>query len=207
MPQLTDKVAKIAVQGLFNGQEDENIFYVQVAETITSAILEEIAGRVATWVADHQLAALSNLYQHVRIVVTDQTTDPGLQFVNTDNAGLSGAQTSQSMPNNSTFAIHRKTGMSGKASKSRVYWPTIVLAFLSAPNTMDPTTANNLVNDLETLRLALETAGISTYVYGYISRVLDHLPRTAGVFVPVVGHSFTDLTLDSQRRRLPGRGD
>jgi len=206
MSQLTDKVASIVIQGVYNGQADQNSFYIQTAEAITSAILEEIAGRVATWVATTQLPLLSSEYQHERIVVTDQTTSPGLQVINSDNAGNAGGITGDKTPNNVTFAVHRNTGMSGKAAKSRIYWPAFVEGFMSTANNVNVTTANDFVDALETLRLSLESAGITTYQYGYISRVLDGVLRAAGLFVPVIGHSYTDLFTDSLRRRLPGRG-
>jgi len=206
MFQPTERVAKVVVEGVYGGQTVENIFYVQVAEAITGAMLEEIAGIFATWVADHMLGYLVSNYEHVRIVATDQTTSPGLQFINIDNAGNAGEQTGASMPQNATFALHRNTGLSGKAAKSRVYWPTLLDAWQAAIGFMAESTANALVDLLETLRIAVEAGTEGSYTYGYISRVLNGALRSSGLFVPVTGHSYTDLALDSQRRRLPARG-
>jgi hypothetical protein len=39
-----------------------------------------------------------------------------------------------------------------------------------------------------------------------VSRIQDHVVLTTAVATPVVNASYTDLFIDSQRRRLTGRG-
>src|SRR5215217_5526769 len=101
MPQLTDKVIAINVSGHYFDQLVENIFYVKTAATVTLAILEEVAGIVANWVASDQLPNLNSGYIADRVVATDQTTSPGLQFINIDNQGSAGGLTgSAALPQN-----------------------------------------------------------------------------------------------------------
>lgn len=207
MPQLTDKVIAINVSGHYFSELVENIFYVKTAATVTLAMLEEVAGIVAAWVASDQLPNCNGGYVADRVVATDQTTSPGFQFINVDNQGNAGGLSgSSALPQNCSFAVHRNTGLSGKAAKSRVYWPCLQVSQETAPGILSATTANAFVDAMEALRIALEAGALTTYTFGYISRVLNGVLRAAGLFVAVTGHSYTDLFMDSQRRRLPGRG-
>lgn len=207
MPQLTDKVIAINVSGHLFDELAENIFYVETDATVTSAMLEEVAGITANWVASDQLPLLNSGYIADRVVCTDQTASPGLQFINIDNQGNPGGLSgSAALPQNCTFAVHRNTGLSGKGAKSRIYWPGLQQNQTTAPGEVSATTANAFVDACESLRTALEAGTEAGYTYGYISRVLNGVERTNGLFVPVIGHSYTDLHMDSQRRRLPGRG-
>ena len=207
MPQLTDKVISINVNGTLSGELAENIFYVEADAVVTLAMLEEVAGITAAWIADEQLPITTGGYTADKVVATDQTTNPGLQFTNIDNQGnIGGVTGTATLPGNCTFAVHRSTGLSGKAAKSRIYWPGIAQNQTSAPGELSTVTANAFVDALESLRIALEAGTEATYTYGYISRVLNGVERVSGLFVPVIGHTYTDLHMDSQRRRLPGRG-
>lgn len=207
MPQLTDKVIAINVSGTLSGELAENIFYVQTDVAVTLAMLEEVAGITAAWIADEQLPITTGGYVADKVVATDQTTNPGLQFTNIDNQGnIGGVTGTATLPGNCTFAVHRSTGLSGKAAKSRIYWPGIAQNQTASPGVLSTVAANAFVDACESLRVALEAGLLASYTYGYISRVLNGVPRSSGLFVAVLGHTYTDLNMDSARRRLPGRG-
>src|SRR4029453_966950 len=162
MPQLTDKVIAINVSGHYFGELVENIFYVQTADTVTVDMCEEVAGITAAWIASDQLGLVNTGYTADRVVATDQTTSPGLQFINIDNQGNPGTLSgSPALPQNDTFAVHRNTGLSGKAAKSRIYWPTIQVNQMDTVGVLIASVANAFVDACESLRIALE-AGSET---------------------------------------------
>lgn len=202
---VAPKTAEITIEGYLNGEVAINKVYVECTGGVDATKLEELAGITATWMADDFLPGTGISYISNRIIAKDISVADGAVFINVDNQGDPG-ELANPVPNNVTFAIHRNTGFSGKKAKSRVYWAGLVQAHLASPTEIVEATANALVNVWDTLRTALEAGTGDTYTYGYVSRFLNGVERSPWLFVPVVGHSYTDLHLDSARRRLAGRG-
>jgi pantothenate kinase len=127
------------------------------------------------------------------------------ESTNSTHAGF-GADTGAPKPNNVTLAVHRKAVGSGKKQKSRVYWPSLFDSAFSGTNEISPTFGAALETALDDLRSAILAGTTSTFDYGFVSRILNHVKRTNGLFVPVLAHSLIDFVADSMRSRLPGHG-
>lgn len=206
--QPVDKTVEVAVQGTYIGQQVENKFYAKAVEAITSAMVVEIADIAAAWVGSHLLALLPPGYVHSRCIARDLTSEASFESVNSTQGGNAGTNTtSGGLPGNVTFAVHRQTVFSGKKQKSRLYWPAMIAGYFSPDaDTVSSAAATGMVNAYEALRTAILSGTTATWSYGYVQRILNHVKLAAGNFIEVVGHSFTDLDSDSQRRRLKGRG-
>lgn len=204
--QPVPQVVELAVQGQRDGQMVENKYYVHVVETITTLIVEELATRMSAWITATMLPNVADNFSMSRVVATDLTVSPGIQVIDTSTAGQAGAITGDNKPNNVSLAIHRATGLGGKAAKSRIYWPCLADSQMGSVNQVDPGIGNGLVTALNTLKSDLETSGLGTYSYGFVSRILLGVKRTSGLFIAVTGHGLTDYIVDSMRARLPGHG-
>lgn len=204
--QPCDKTVEISVQGTYDGQLVENKFYAQAVEVITSTMVDAMATVVAGWVHDTMLAHCNPSYVHSRVVARDLTSEASFESIDSSHAGEAGTVTGTPQPGNVTIAIHRATEFSGKKQKSRIYWPGLVNTYLSSPDVLTTVAATALIADLEALRTAILDDSSATWAYGYPQRFIDKVRLTAANFIPVFGHTVTDLNLDSQRRRLKGRG-
>ena len=204
--QPVDKVIELtAVYTLF-GQTVENKFYALCASTVTSAMCTELAAILDHWVTSSWLASMSSSLTYVRSIARDLTSEGSFESIDSTGAGGVGGAAAVTDANNVAFAIHRQTVFSGKKQKSRIYTPPIPSANLTDTNHVSSTAANIYKNSLDTLFTNIAAGTETTYTNGFVSRVLDHAPRAAGLFVESIGWSLVDLILDSQRRRLPGRG-
>jgi len=204
---LSTKLLKVSVQGTYDGQLVENKFYAKAAEAVTDVMVAALAGVVEDWVHNTMLAHLPSAYVFTRTVARDLTSEASFESISSAHTGETGAITSTpAMPGNVTIAVHRDTGLSGKKAKSRIYWPGLNTGALTGENQFSTAEATALIDALDTLRDDILADTSTTWTYGYVQRIIDHVKLTAGNFIEVFHHSVTDRNMDSQRRRLAGRG-
>lgn len=197
---------EVSVQGSMDSQLIENKFYVHVGEAVTQAIVERLAELFADWATATMAAQLPSDWTFTRAVARDLTAEASFEAVNADGAGTAGGLSGGRMSNNSTLAIHRNTGFSGKKAKSRIYWPGISASSISGADHISTASGAAMVSALNTLRSLVLADTTATFTYGYVQRIVNGVKLAAGNFIEVTGHSLIDTILDSQRRRLPGRG-
>jgi len=81
---------------------------------------------------------------------------------------------------------------------------------MAAQNEVESTFASDLTSAYIQRREDLDSGDFTWVVVSRFSGVDPDtgkpIPREAGVATPVLAPLVTDLTVDSQRRRLPGRG-
>lgn len=107
------------------------------------------------------------------------------------------------LPNNVTFAIKITTATGGKSGHGRVFWPGLSTnQVLGSQITQG--TATDLIARLQAMRAAVE--GSDPVKFGVLSKWHNKACRPAGDFRQMLLFATTDLNLDSQRRRLVGRG-
>lgn len=194
------------MQGTIDGQLVENKFYAQAIGAVTAAMVQEIANIVEAWVVTDLLPHISNNYIHTRTVARDISVASSFEFIDSSNAGATGAQTSEPFPNNVSLAIHRNTGLSGVKAKSRVYLMGLAVGALSGTNEISPTAGGLFVTAYDNLRTAILAGVESTYLYGYPQRIIAGVKLATGNFIEVFSHSLVDNVIDSMRARLPNHG-
>lgn len=204
--QPVTRTIELAVQGTYAGEQVENKFYAQALSAVTEAMVTELVGIVADWVAAHMLSQLPSQYVHTRVVGRDISVDSSFEVIDVTHAGSPGTASGTGAPGNVTLAVHRDTRLSGKKAKSRIYWPGITEAAITSTNQIATVAGANIVDALDSLRSSILAGTESTYKYGYPQRIIDHVKLATGNFIEVFGHSLTDAILDSTRARLPGHG-
>lgn len=136
----------------------------------------------------------------------DQVEVRGLEeeedYVKTANASaVAGTLTGQAAPNNCAFVIKRTSGYTGRSARGRIYIGGLSMAnFASDENFMNATYPPNWINALDefdTIAIGLGWAPV------IVSRYHEGAKRAAGVIFGIDGWSYTDLKVDTQRRRLP----
>lgn len=173
----------------------ENTFAYHLAGAITAANLTAMAAAYAAWVSGHTNffatdCQLNKIYLRDMTSVNAQTLEYNVVPPIVGTAGGS------SMPNNVTFALKRQTGLAGRRMRGRVYIIGLTDTMLDSSRQQLTSTWGGNLNTAYNALMAAMLAGPAA------TEVVYH--RALGTGTNVAGYVFSDLYLDSQRRRLPG---
>lgn len=197
----TDRLVKAEVRFTWNSQLVENVLHFQHAidpadEANMAVLADTIANQVSTvWLP---LMAATVTFREVYV---EEYADNISQSFTEQGTGAGGAA-GESMPGNATFCLSLRTAFVGRSRRGRFYTigmsetqqaagvvtATYRQAWLSA--------MNNLITTTAAVQWALVVASFTT----------GGTPRPTAQVTPVVSVIAVDDFVDSQRRRLQGRG-
>ena len=191
------------------GQRVENTLWVKSVDLLDTDALTAIGEAVKAWWISDYAPQVTDLVSLTEVVVTDQTTATGGQVsVNGDHE--LGGQIGGTVPTNATFAVSFRTALRGRAFRGRNYIVGIPLEQLAETNVVTSSWADAIVTAYENLLTQLADVDFTWVVASRFSGVDpdtgNPIPRTTGVATPIISVVAADLTIYSQRRRLPGRG-
>jgi len=132
----------------------------------------------------------------------DLSSASGGVFTASGANGETGAISFEQLPNNATLVCTLRTAQRGRSYRGRIYHIGLTEGQVVA-NTVVPGIITSL--SLAYAQL-LNTANFGGCELAVLSRYNANAPRLIGVATPVIDTLFADPTIDSQRRRLPGRG-
>jgi hypothetical protein len=128
----------------------------------------------------------------------------GTEYSYTDTPGtLTGGDAP--IPTDTALAVSRYGVFFGRSNRGRLFMPIWDRAELSGADEVDLAHANDIVTALEAAQTAF-LADVPTAALGIISQQVGGVVRSEGLFVETVRYGITDNFVDSQRRRLLGRG-
>lgn len=202
MPQYdVPGLMRLEMHFLWDLQHCMNVYWLKSNLNTTSEVLEhELAGTFVNWWSTEIAPLVTNTLSLYEVVVKELRPD-GIAVLHTDGLPISGAKTQQSVPNNVSLAIHWGTGLLGRSRHGRTF---------HAGLTMDKVNANTCVNAAElqsaydALRTTLDNITLNVE-FSVVSFVQAKGWRRDPLITPISGVAV-EPTLDSQRRRLPGRG-
>lgn len=196
-----DNMAQVELRFVQEGQQVENVFHVRQLGPFDVAALTAAAQAFATWWTTSMDTYVASAVSLNEIVARgmESVTDPAISFV----TGLPaiGASASGGLPNNVTAAVKWTTALAGRSYRGRTYHVGLTEAQVGG-STIDATVRTNLQGVYNTLITDLDAAGFTLVV---ASRISGGVERLAGVGTTILA-AVLDSTTDSQRRRLPGRG-
>ena len=203
LPFLSGGVRAV-VEGSWDGQLTNNVLYFQLAGGDPTAVqVQTLAELLDTWYSTAVLPNLNEAFQYRS--VTTQAINVGFGFLGIANAGSgTGGVDGESMSNNVNPCISFRTATAGRSFRGRNYIPGISVSDVDG-NMID--TAWALA--LQAAYLGLTSAGAfdpEPFNWVVASFFLNGAPRGSAVGTIITNAIFTDLVVDSQRRRLPGRG-
>lgn len=187
----------VALSAIFIAQTEpcENTFHYRVGGTIDIAKLTEIADTYIAWLQS-DLSNWANDVRLQKVYVRDLTTQHSAVTEVNPVGSTVGTDASGPLPNNVSWALARRTGKSGRAFRGRVYLIGMTIGDLdTGAQTITPARANARVAFYDGLITAQQSDNAATEVI---------LHRALGTGTDVIGYGYSDLYLDSQRRRLPG---
>lgn len=187
----------------YNSQKTENVFYFTKTGGEPSVDdMTTFAGVVKDWWNTNMKPLTLNTMALRLIRVTDMTTEnaPGIEY--STGLPLSGTIASTSQPpNNVCVTVKWVTGLRGRSYRGRTYHMGFDGAAMSAANTI----GNALVTSLQSAYRLLRTVDVGWEMV-VVSQMHAGSWRASAVCTPILDCGI-DATVDSQRRRLPGRGE
>jgi len=196
-------VAHLRIEGRVDNQQTINDIYCRhTTGAIAAADLQALATTISAWYVTNMLPVLNEAFSGVAVHARDLTSSIG--FTADVPMSGTGAESGEAAPNNVSMAVSFRTSLSGRSNRGRNYVPVISNSQITG-NVIDTAWAQSVV-DAYALLLFGGGGLPAGWVWVVVSRFTGGLPRVAGTFQEVFSVLVTDLIVDSQRRRLPGRG-
>lgn len=196
--------ASVEIFYSINGIICENVFNVNKGSPFSSSDLVALRGVVDSWDNTSWKTArgtAASVFRY-RCKALDTNSSPVDDFYLT--TPRAGTVSSGLLPANVSLAIKLATARGGRSYRGRWYWCGICFVHLdSNPNKMVPATVTAIVALLNTLKTNLASGG---YTLGVLSYATAKAWRTTAHFEPATGYVAVDVNVDSQSRRLTGRG-
>jgi len=186
----------------YDGQQVENVFHVVATDGITATKVDLCANIVANWYHSEMLPLLVPAVIQIETFAQDVSTADGYETVNTGHINSPGTNAVPPLPNEVAFCLKLGTPAAGRSGHGRSYIyglgtnQVVGNYVVSATASAFKAAYDGLVTDLSADGLAL-----SIVSYCHLGAW-----RTEALVLPVTSISWTDLIVDAQRRRGPGRG-
>lgn len=208
--------AQVILHQQLHGQTVQNVFYVQNATVWGSSDLAALCNLVISWWNDSLADELHSDMHLVSVSARDMTTADAAG-VEIQAPPLSGGNlnTGGGMPGNVALVIKFKSGLTGRNRNGRFFLAGMSEESVNG-NTITDAIRDQILLDFGELRDSLIGAGyepvvasfydgteLVTYPSGEVKK--RPVARSTALLTPIEQYT-ADTNLDSQRRRLAGRG-
>lgn len=203
---LNPLVVKLVDRGFCEGQEILNTTHwiIRGGGVWTPVIMDQLGDAYADWWGTNMQGLTVAGYVKSEIVITQLAVN-GFQRIITDGLPLSGSLVGDGLPLNVAACVTLSTGRSGRAGRGRFY-----AGCLGEGATTGSRFSAGFVNSINSAFDALvnleAVSGDPQFALVVYSTELNSLPRPTGLATEVTSAYLRDNVVDSQRRRLPGRG-
>jgi hypothetical protein len=193
-----------------DGQKIENTLYFYAAAGPDIANVSQLASDLEGWWTLNCAPLLPLDVALREIVITDLSSNTGLQYTSALADPVFGTLGQPALPNNVSLAVSFRSAIRGRSYRGRNY-----VAALTEGQVVNSHVTEDVAAAWATAYNAIITdvlAFPSPYVWVVVSRFSGvdadgkPVPRSVGNAEPIVSALVTDTTVDSMRRRLPGRG-
>lgn len=195
---------------LYDSQKCENTLWFTAEEAPTPANMTVLLGSLRSWFTSDLADFMVEDVSLSELVATDQTSNTGPQ-VGVDTTDLTGNVEETGNPGNVTYTVSFRTAFRGRSFRGRNYICGVPISVVENINHVLATYRSGLVAAYTNL---ITTVDLGVYVWSAVSRFSGvdpdthvPIPREAGISTPITSATTVDDILDSQRRRLPGRGN
>lgn len=186
-----------------DGQQTENRIHINVGTTPNSHHLSVINELAFGWYEGNMVDLEPTSLTLREIYSKSLETQPGPEATLSTGLPLAGTVAFQALPSNATIAVSLRSGSTGRSSRGRWYWQQLTENIVDV-NTVGTGMQADILAALRNLQSAISSAGYDWVIVSYRT---NNAPRVGGpVYFSVADIILVDATIDSQRRRLPGRG-
>lgn len=196
-----NRTMELTARYLYDGQQVENVFHVRSSTVAGITEMTAAAAAYKSWWTDHgkPISPTTLALQSILVKTLSTPIDPGIEY--TTGLPEAGTSSGAQLPNNATLAVKWITAFRGRSYRGRTYHLGLMETQVVG-NTVDPGALGIIKAVYQGLLDGLTAAGIPLVVGSKIGAKVE---RFVGLSTPVVALQI-DPIVDSQRRRLPGRG-
>jgi hypothetical protein len=187
---------------IYDGQRCQNNFYVEHVSGWFDATQRTVADEMCNWWITKLATWVPQSCQLVQIDYRDLSTYDGNAGTFTNGLPVVGSHNSQQVPNNCSVAVSMKTARRGRSYRGRIYHIGLAEDEVEK-NDLVGNFHYNLQTAYEDLLTTVNAVPDCTMVV--VSRYSNKVARSVGVATAITG-AVVNTKIDSQRRRLPGRG-
>lgn len=184
------------------GQQIENVLNFSYTSLGFGPACIAVAGVINTVLWPSLRGGLSTGLSFVETYMVDLASESGETRTAAPPTPSNGANGSNPAPLNVTLCVSYRTAQRGRSFRGRTYIAGLALDALSNQNIV-PAIAGGMLAAFQAMRDAASEADVPLVI---VSRYHNKLPRATGLATPVTTVLLRDTVVDSQRRRLPGRG-
>lgn len=196
---------KVAMEYNLAGQLVVNVYHIQSEDAIITANLEAIAAIFLDfWDTEFTAPMKASFTSDIaleRIVVTDVSVADGEQYVEEPGTPIPGTNSGDSVPNNVAWVCSMRSTFTGRSRRGRNYYAGLPET-LVVNNIVD---AGHVLDMLENIVRLADKLDAEGFPLGVASYYTLGAPRATALFTAFTSFGG-DTVVDSQRRRLPGRG-
>lgn len=200
VPALNTAMVEIRM-GL-DGQRVENTVYAQNVAAWDQTSLTSLGNAIISWWTDTAAPLYTNSTSLTEVFLTDLTSATSTAVSVIPDTATAGGLGLEPLPNNCAIAISFRTASRGRSARGRNY-----IGGLPADNVSNNRVVGSYLDDwisaYTVLQIAIGDEGATMVV---VSRRHNKANRVNAVMFPITTFLFVDNVVDSQRRRLPGRG-
>lgn len=177
----------------------ENVLYFFTPEEITGGLLVGFGNSAHVAWAAEILQGQSVDVTLLKIVCTDVSAEDSFQI--TELVSETGVMDSRVLPSNATLAVSFRTDLTGRSNRGRAYHIGLSEGQVTG-DTMSGTAGTDILANYTSFGILMQAEGFTHVIASYCA---DGEWRTEAKITPVQSY-ISDMTIDSQRRRLAGRG-
>lgn len=198
----TAGVVKVDMTFLLAGQQVHNTFMCSRAAPWTAAERTALADAVAAWWNTTAKVSFSSQMALTQVTVTNQDAANAEQYVKIVSPAVAGGAGAASVPNNAACCVTLRTALRGRNYRGRMYFAGIPTTSVTDSVTFLLAFISGVLTALSSLKTTIEGLGA---VWVVVSKYFNKTPRAQGLVTPITAVA-ADTFIDSQRRRLSGRG-
>lgn len=193
---------ELLIRGTNLEMQTENSFYFQKDGTVSQLDLDNLTDGVSAAVITYWKPNLPSSWVGVEVYARGLSAAVDLQSTDTSIAGEVGTLSGTPMPSLATVAVARRSGLTGRASRGRIFWQALSESFTTGNQITSgmATSILEAVNAVDTVAIGLDLLPI------IVSRLSEGATPTEALVFAIADWLFTDLVIDTRRSRKPGSG-
>jgi len=184
------------------GQQIENCLCFRYGDGVFLDAVPAIDSVLETYWWATLRETLSNQIAHVETYYVDLASVSGFTSTSAAYTPNTGASAIFSAPNNVAICVSHRTANRGRSFRGRTY----ISGIPSDQQSLSRLSPGAMDTVLDAFTQLITQSNVAGYPFVVVSKRSGGLPRAIGLSTPVTQSVIVDNVLDSQRRRLPGRG-
>lgn len=187
------------------GQIIENTLYFAFPDEPLISEVGQLAASVGEWAVGGLCPVLSEDYIYKRTEARGIWDQAQPAITNVVGTNTPGGVASPGAPGGTCIAVGFRTAYGGRSFRGRNYVSGFPLAACEG-NQLATAYATGIVDAYDDLVPIYVADDLPNAVHVVVSRYSLNAPRVTGVTTPILTYLMANRDLDSQRRRLTGRG-